>query len=503
MALQKTTNIYGFCLEHTGNLRLTEHRHALVEHDALYEMNGRVIAHSAVFRGSDGYRMMTPSATTTLNPHRMQVFEGEYFWLGMLTPHFGHFLIGSLARLWALGNFSSTLPIACRGADPKALFKDGFARDILNLLQIDPERFIAIPDGSLLERVHVAEPALTENHSISPVYTDYLRRAFGPSHEADTDYIYVSKQNLSSGVLQIENEEALCAYLGKWGVRCISPLNLSFSEQISLWKNNNRFVGFSGSAFNFGSLFGNREYVIINRTQEASGNQLLLDHCGKNRALHVYCDTLMLKGPSAHFNLTAEIPDVEQFGNALLTCMERFRTGNITPTTLPDYRRSAARHILRDEPLGEALSRHGQAAQSSTYNVEEGRRRDAGGALSGTLTGSYQCHTELEENPWWKIDLTAPFELTEIRLYNRIDIPGTALRSTSFAIQISNDDMIYTTVDEQHLGEAPFGGMDGHPYRWIAPGGILARYVRVMLLSVTHLHLDQVEVFGRAPEALC
>jgi len=63
------------------------------------------------------------------------------------------------------------------------------------------------------------------------------------------------------------------------------------------------------------------------------------------------------------------------------------------------------------------------------------------------------------------------------------------------AIQLSMDSATWTTVAERtepHM----VGGLYGVPYRWLAPPGVAARYVRLLLPGTTHLHVDQVEIFG-------
>ena len=48
-----------------------------------------------------------------------------------------------------------------------------------------------------------------------------------------------------------------------------------------------------------------------------------------------------------------------------------------------------------------------QADQSSISEESRGRttQADAAGLLSGVITGAAQCHTSLEFQPWWSIDL--------------------------------------------------------------------------------------------------
>jgi capsular polysaccharide biosynthesis protein len=141
-----------------------------------------------------------------------------------------------------------------------------------------------------------------------------------------------------------------------------------------------------------------------------------------------------------------------------------------------------------------------RAWQSSTSAWSRGASvlADAAGAISGRLTGAFQFHTELENGPWWRIDLGAPHALSEIRLYNRIDEPETRLRLRRFVIEASFDGVTWTTI-YTHDGTL-IGGADGHPLVLRAPDDsgqpLVGHHLRIRVLERTWLHLDQVEIFG-------
>ena len=137
------------------------------------------------------------------------------------------------------------------------------------------------------------------------------------------------------------------------------------------------------------------------------------------------------------------------------------------------------------------------ATQSSLSDYSIGRTiaEDACGAINGRIDGQMKFHTDLEDSPWWQVDLGALFGVTAIRIYNRVDVPEVMARSSHLAIEVGlrGDDWveIYRREDD-----APFGGVDGHPLIFTPLIPVPGRFVRVRLLRRGYLHLDQVEVFG-------
>jgi hypothetical protein len=141
-----------------------------------------------------------------------------------------------------------------------------------------------------------------------------------------------------------------------------------------------------------------------------------------------------------------------------------------------------------------------RARQSSVCAASRGGSvfDDAAGAVNGKLTGGYQFHTDLEDMPWWQVDLGAPHMLAEIRLYNRIDDREAQLRLNRFQIECSIDGEVWNTL-YTHDGK-PVGGADGHPLVVRAPDEtrqvLIGRHLRIKSLERTWLHLDQVAVYG-------
>ena len=141
-----------------------------------------------------------------------------------------------------------------------------------------------------------------------------------------------------------------------------------------------------------------------------------------------------------------------------------------------------------------ALGRPATQSSLSQWSIGKTLDEDASRATDGQLTGQMRFCTDIEESPWWRVDLGDRYAIGEIRLFNRIDDPGCVDRASRLEISVSEDDNTWTVVGRK-LDDKQFGGVDGAPLicRTVRP--ISGRFVRVRLLRRTFLHLDQVEVY--------
>ncbi len=115
---------------------------------------------------------------------------------------------------------------------------------------------------------------------------------------------------------------------------------------------------------------------------------------------------------------------------------------------------------------------------------------DAAGAVDGVKNGKWGFHTELEENPWWQVDLGKPADLGRLVLYNRCDL---AARNARILVWVSDDSKTFRQV-YQHNGTVFYGHTDGKPLA-VDLKGVRARYVRLGLTGKMYFHLDEVEVY--------
>lgn len=144
-----------------------------------------------------------------------------------------------------------------------------------------------------------------------------------------------------------------------------------------------------------------------------------------------------------------------------------------------------------DEPANLALGK--PTTQSSVYG---GTGQDQGSALAVDGITDWRenpfnwCHTALEDQPWWQVDLEAVYRITNVVVYNRVldGDPSVQDRARTLRLLFSLDgqtwDLVYTDDGER------FSRLN------VEIASREARYVRVQLGERNYLHLREVEVYG-------
>jgi FkbH-like protein len=143
------------------------------------------------------------------------------------------------------------------------------------------------------------------------------------------------------------------------------------------------------------------------------------------------------------------------------------------------------------------LSQGKPATQSSLseWSLGDSLEGDAAGAVSGEISARASFHTQSEDGAWWAVDLLLPCQVFEIRLFNRLEQYPIARRGYRFKIEGRLPGAAWQTLAVKD-DDGYVGGVDGRPYRAVLPSGPLCQEIRVSLLGVGFLHLNQVQVFG-------
>ena len=509
MIFAKCPRLYGEANLLPGTPSIETHTDVVLDQWTLYDRSRRMIPASSFHQGIPTYAARGGPPITEFAPSRVRhrLPDGDYLWLGPFHPHFGHFLLSMLARAWAVrGHLGPAARIVyVGGPDPEGLFKIEFVRECLTALGIAQEQVLQVNGPAWFPRITVPAMSFVENHSIFSTHMDTLRQIAGPADRHGTNLIdapvYISKEKVASGVRSIINEPELTSALLKRGVEVACPETLPFQQQLEFWRNRQTVIGFASSALHMSALFQHKRLCTISHDGFAYSNQVLLDLASGNQNIHVCAiGSLVSRGASAAFSDTIEIQDVERFADGVAELAQRCRVQRaVSPQRLAAEPRTLSQTAFVDEPFGTNLARTGTATQSSTYQIDEGHNRTAEGALSGRLTGSYQCATRCESEPWWQVELPGPCSLYEVRVFNRCDNPVAQARLTNLSVLLSQDGLDWTLAATR-TGTDLVGGYHGQPYRWLAPPGTTARFVRLKVPGMTYFHVDQVEVFGEHVE---
>jgi len=218
--------------------------------------------------------------------------RGSYLYLGHLTGHYGHFLLESLSRCWALmenTNYDGILfhPFIHKKVD---INRFGPLLDIIKCFDQDINQVQYVERDIVVEELTVPEQIIQVNkdyHSSATKFFHKIRQGILNIYKDSLDNsIFESKKNyLSRSKFRINkrviNELELESMLKAKGFNIIYPEQLKFYEQLILSYNSDFMIGLSGSAMH-NSLFMSKESSCItigdSRTRdEPHINQVICD----------------------------------------------------------------------------------------------------------------------------------------------------------------------------------------------------------------------------------
>jgi hypothetical protein len=181
---------------------------------------------------------------------------------GVILPHYGHFLLESLSRYWALKNASECLPIVWhrRGGPDLSPWQS----EIFNLLRIDTGRFIYVDTLVELANVYVPEPAFMIRRFADPRFFSSLCIA-QPKDVVAGKKVWLSRSQVGEGRGRIANEEEVEAKLLEAGWRIFHPQTFSVVEQIEMLRDAVLIAGFISSAFHTMLFFDVKSQVVMFR----------------------------------------------------------------------------------------------------------------------------------------------------------------------------------------------------------------------------------------------
>lgn len=183
-----------------------------------------------------------------VTPRRQEAqgdIAGNFIFGGMLQAHYGHFLLETLARAWAL--IPSTKPIVWLINDRTPKLRP-FHREVFDILGIDPARHVIVEQPTRFERLEVPEAGVV------------LRRSFHPDHARAIGVlpfglpvpgkrVWLSRSKIGDRKSRVLNEPELEALLIADGWSILYPEDLDIRGQLAAMQDAETLAGFDGSAF--------------------------------------------------------------------------------------------------------------------------------------------------------------------------------------------------------------------------------------------------------------
>ena len=297
-------------------------------HWGLFEPSGRAVAESVPYSGAGGslHNAQCSLACDDLAEAIPLSDSYDYIFIGNIDPHYGHFLIGPFARLWAMSacdRESLRVVFSCRMKTEELLDKD-FFRQMMELAGLDAENLMRVDTKVRLRRVLVPASPFEELSLVHKVFAEMMnglgRRVSGIAKAGGRRRrIYMSKERLASGNVRVDNESELTEILRKSDVDIVFPEELELASQIDLWAEDPIVMGFSGSALHTSVFHPRRTVITLAHGAQMWVNQCLIDLANKNHALYLYDESGLLQvGPGSGFHMNFRIKDTRRFAESLL-----------------------------------------------------------------------------------------------------------------------------------------------------------------------------------------
>jgi capsular polysaccharide biosynthesis protein len=194
------------------------------------------------------------------------VVTEEALFGGYVMDHYGHFLLDTLARLWAALDHAELPLVWLRGTG-----FSGTQSAILDLVGVS-NRHLFVTQPTRFERMRVPSPGFTIGGGFSARQRDFLgvfRPRGGPSGER----IWLSRSRLAAAQSRIVEERDIEAALAAAGWRIYHPQEHPILEQLETLATAAEIAGFIGSAFHTLILIRDVEAKVTLFGEARSRNQ--------------------------------------------------------------------------------------------------------------------------------------------------------------------------------------------------------------------------------------
>lgn len=502
-ALAKCVRIFGQLNYDHDPLHIRTYYDTFSQGFSLYDNSGFFIPDGSYLRGTPNLDALAQQKYLPFRSRRLpkSLDDKNYFWLGPLHIHFGHFLLSGISRLWPISKDNATeyhfLYTACK--DPDGIFETDFMKHVFNSHGIKKEQLIMMPDHVRIPRLTVAQPAFVENFSINDSYRTIIEKLgvdCGTMNADTTQPVrrgiaYVSKSQVTGGVRGIHNELELEEELKREGISVHYPELMSFQEQIAFWRRYELYVGFAGSAFHMSVFSRGALLCTISQNEAASSNQVLLDKLFGNRHLYLHglnCTSRF--GPSEHFSELIMIQDVRRAASDLITHVNQMLLDpDGVAQKMCDTHDSAHFYVIEDEPFGQDLCNN-----MAYLRVSSGDQGEQGELRYHRSFGVIR--TDIETFPQVVFDFKSMKRIYEVRIYHARDGVLSIAYLGNFSILFSINGVNWQIGYTRDESSANLQDVPNTPFRWSPKTDLVSRYMKIQLLGHGALAIDRVEVFG-------
>ncbi len=234
-----------------------------------------------------------------INPRKLDVpsqaltlYSGSALYLGYVNKHYGHFLIESLARAWAvLGNAVETRALLFH-LHSESVLELPFVKACFHALGLKRENVLFFKTPTLIKEVIFPHAAFQLDSYAYEAYREVTSRIASSLHRSRATLsdqpLYVSRRLLTAGVKKYDGESQLEDYLQGRGVRIMHPQQFTLAEQIKSFNSHRLILGITGSAMH-NLVFSKASVSTIQFSGAAiPPTYFLIDSCFNIGSTYVY-----------------------------------------------------------------------------------------------------------------------------------------------------------------------------------------------------------------------
>jgi capsular polysaccharide biosynthesis protein len=234
----------------------------------VFQNDGKFVSASAQTRSYGA--VVTPDQASRQIPGQTEHLRSAVFG-GVILDHFGHFLLETPARMWALEELPE-LPWVFLAPPLQAV--RNYHYQFLQMLGLPRDRIKLALNWLHVDELLIPAPAIQYDNHVSRDFLRPFRRCPVQPSNDHRGKVYLSRSGLVNGMTAGETE--LEDLLRKNGWKILQTEKMSAEEQISLFRSDNLLMGLQGSAFHMG-LFckPGRSMVHLCRLQTGRAYQML------------------------------------------------------------------------------------------------------------------------------------------------------------------------------------------------------------------------------------
>lgn len=233
---------------------------------SIYDQNGVFVPHTSKRKfGKKAYVSQDEKISEEVSSG-CRYLDEEVVYMGFMRGHWGHFLVDSSVRLWAL---------ECPECAGKRILlniegMEAVYEKFFGYLGIDTRRIISLNEAVKFRSVLVPELSYFPGKYISKEYLAPFNRAVAQIHmDVPTyDKIYLSRIHFSKGKRELGEKDIQDVFVDN-GYHVLYPEELSIEEQIWYYKNCKVMATTNGTiAHNIVFSGDETELIILNRFQQ-------------------------------------------------------------------------------------------------------------------------------------------------------------------------------------------------------------------------------------------